>query len=433
VLVKIALRNLFRRGNRFLFLILLLAFSAMVILSLASVFETIVYNLKQKGALYYGGDLNIKGLYNRFNNIIEDPLPLISALREILPPGTLISERVNYRNLSTNLFFAGDSVRQRIVNGIDFEVEAPMFDQMSFLEGGYGGMGSPGRSTPGILVSEPTARLLKARVGDDLLLYIPTMTGQINTAPVILDGIFRDSSLFGYYTVYMDIDALRNIVHFPAPRATDIAVFFPGGRLPRKGLGPLQKELEGRFPMVPLFPSQQALWDYRDRTDWTGTRYAVLSLEANLERVNELLSAVRFIAYVLIGLLLGIVFFGVTNSYRITVYERRKEIGTLRAMGLPRSSVMVIFMLEGLFLTVFSTLCGALAAYGTLSLVGAVDFSFISGFDIFLRGGSLQFTPSLRVFSLTQGLSLLAVAVALFKPILQAASIRPVEAMRENR
>ena len=430
---RIAFRNLLRRGSRFLFLLVLLAFSSLVILSIASLFDTLVFNLKRKGSVYYGGDITIRGLKDRYQLIIEDPEPLRKGVQETLSPETVVSPRINYRNSSTTLFFAGESIRQRIVNGVDFTAEASIFQQITFIEGSYIPLQDRTRRRPGILVSEPVARILKARVGDDLLLYIPTVTGQINTAVVVLEGIFRDSSLFGYYTAYMDIEALRTLIRFPAGQCTDLAVYLPDSRSVEEAALRLQKALESRFPLTPLFLKQQDLWNYRDRTEWTGMRYALTTLDANLGQVNDLLDAVRFIAYVLLGILGSIVFFGVTNSYRLTVFERRKEIGTLRALGMPKGTVTVIFLLEGVFLTAFSLAAGAAGAMVFLFGLSKVNFSFLVGFDIFLRGGYLQVSTSANALLLTLLLSLSAVLLALLKPTLMAASIPPMEAMQEGR
>ncbi|MFQ3620091.1 MAG: FtsX-like permease family protein [Spirochaetales bacterium] len=433
LVLRIALRNLIRRGHRFLFLLLLVALSSLVILSMASLFDTLMFNLKRKGSIYYGGDITVRGLKDRYALIIEEPKPLMEAIQDFVPAGTVVSPRINYRNTATTLFFAGDSIRQRMVNGIDFRLEAPLFDQVTFVEGSYKPLQNPSRTRPGILISEPVARLLKARVGDDLLLYLPTLSGQINTATVVLEGVFRDSSLFGYYTAYMDIEALRTLIRFPEGQCTDIAIFFPGTKPDTDMARSLQQALEGRFPLTPLFFNQQDLWSYRDQTDWKGVRYALTTLDANLGKVNELLDAVRFIAYVLMAILGGVVFFGVTNSYRLTVFERRKEIGTLRALGMNRGTVLVFFLLEGICLTLTSVFAGACLALLLLFALSQVNFSFLAGFDIFLRGGYLQVSPTGEALLFTLLLTLAAVLLALLKPTIMAASVPPVEAMQEGR
>ncbi|HOV38161.1 MAG TPA: hypothetical protein PLG79_05515, partial [Spirochaetales bacterium] len=70
MIVRIALRNLWRRGNRFLFLLFLVAFSSLVILSLTSLFDTLVFNLKRKGSIYYGGDITVRGIKDQRTIII---------------------------------------------------------------------------------------------------------------------------------------------------------------------------------------------------------------------------------------------------------------------------------------------------------------------------------------------------------------------------
>jgi ABC-type lipoprotein release transport system permease subunit len=433
MIVRIALRNLWRRGNRFLFLLFLVAFSSLVILSLTSLFDTLVFNLKRKGSIYYGGDITVRGIKDQRTIIIEEPEPMLEAIRNAVPAGTVVSPRINYRNSSITLFFAGDSIRQRMINGIDFREEEPMFQQLTFTEGGYNPLQERFRKLPGILISEPTAQLLKARVGDDLLLYIPTRTRQVNTAVIVVEGIFRDSSLFGYYTAYMDIEALRHLTLFPEGQCTDIAIFFPEGYNGEKEARTLQAILEGQFPMTPLFAGQSELDNYRHSTEWKGIRYAINTLDSNLEQVNELLNAVRFIADFLVGILAAIVFFGVTNSYRISVYERRKEIGTLRALGMRKRSVTVLFLWEGVFLTLFAVGIGAVGALLVLGGLSLVDFSFLAGFDIFLRGKHLQAFPTWSALGTTLLLSLGAVLLALWKPTRMAGSVPPVEAMREDR
>jgi hypothetical protein len=51
------------------------------------------------------------------------------------------------------------------VNGIDFEKEAPMFEQLNFSDGGYRGKLKKDRATPGILISAPQPAFSRTRRG----------------------------------------------------------------------------------------------------------------------------------------------------------------------------------------------------------------------------------------------------------------------------
>ena len=50
---------------------------------------------------------------------------------------------------------------------------------------------------------------------------------------------------------------------------------------------------------------------------------------------------------------------GVVNAMLMSVRERTREIGTMRALGMRRSRVVRLFVLEGLALGVVSALAGA--------------------------------------------------------------------------
>jgi putative ABC transport system permease protein len=128
----------------------------------------------------------------------------------------------------------------------------------------------------------------------------------------------------------------------------------------------------------------------------------------------------------------AIVFFfsvGATIGAMITMYaavsHRKREIGTLRALGFSRMTVLSSFLLEAILLTVIGGALGALASLG----MGFVHFSMMnmnSWSEI-----TFSFDPSLAIV-------LTAVMVGGFMgvfggllPALQAARISPTEAMRD--
>ena len=128
----------------------------------------------------------------------------------------------------------------------------------------------------------------------------------------------------------------------------------------------------------------------------------------------------------------AIVFFfsvGATIGAMITMYaavsHRKREIGTLRALGFSRRTVLSSFLLEAVLLTVIGGALGALASLG----MGFVHFSMMnmsSWSEI-----TFSFDPTIAIV-------LSAVMVGGFMgvfggllPALQAARISPTEAMRD--
>jgi ABC-type lipoprotein release transport system permease subunit len=424
----LAVRSLTRQWKRYRLLGSALAFSFFIIVLIASVLSAMVSSLTEKAKIYYGGDFSIRGIENGGGYFIRDPVALRAATRAILGPKPFISERYEHKDTSTTLYFGGEGIRQRLVIGIDFSIEADLFRRFNYIQGNAEGI----KGTNGILISEPIARILKARVGDDILLLIPTLAGQKNTANVVVRGIFRDSSLFGYYTSYFDIDFLRGLVGMPPSQCSTLAVFYPGNPPANDVIPKLQRALEKNLPMYPLFDSRQALFNHIAAVPMQGMSYAILSLQANLEQVQQLLDAVYIIAIVLIALLLGVVILGVSGSYKVIVHERSKEIGTMRAIGMQRGAATRLFITEATLLALLGCLVGAVLAWAALALLGLVNFSFIPFFDIFLRGGRIQASLSILI-TLPLATILLATALlAVAGPARHAAKVEPLEAMRKG-
>ena len=79
------------------------------------------------------------------------------------------------------------------------------------------------------------------------------------------------------------------------------------------------------------------------------------------------------IVYVLLLLAIVIALFGIANTLSLAVYERRREIGLLRAVGQTRSQVRAVLRLESLIVATFGTLVGlALGSFLGWALFGAI-------------------------------------------------------------
>ena len=152
--------------------------------------------VKQKAGRYFSGNASVTGYVGGWA-AISDADSLVSTLRESALPIRTIAERAWYNRSDATIFFNGETIRQRRLNGVDFQAEGPEFAGLSFIEGSWEPLASD-LGTDGILISVSAARILGCRVGDDVTLYVTTDSGQYNTAKLIVRGIFNETSLFGY-------------------------------------------------------------------------------------------------------------------------------------------------------------------------------------------------------------------------------------------
>ncbi|MGL4394708.1 MAG: ABC transporter permease [Brevinema sp.] len=89
----------------------------------------------------------------------------------------------------------------------------------------------------------------------------------------------------------------------------------------------------------------------------------------NVEDFNEMLSETkdsieqrRQIFAIYLVLILVITFLGITNSILISVWEKRRLVGTLRALGQSDHSILLLFLFEGTWIAVLGSLGGVILA-----------------------------------------------------------------------
>ena len=226
----LALRNLFLQRKRYMMIgvAVLVGFALVTVISGAAygAMETV----KAKAARYFSGHVSVIGLINGTNGL-GDPGRVESLLRQADLPIRTISRRTAYNRLDASLFFGGETVRQRKLVGVSFEVERDELSNLAFSQGSIDAMlGEAGRD--GILISASAAGIMGCRVGDDINLYLTTDSGQYNTATLVVRGIFSETSLFGYVAYMRNEDLNRLILRAP-DAATDLALYADSGEIGR--------------------------------------------------------------------------------------------------------------------------------------------------------------------------------------------------------
>jgi putative ABC transport system permease protein len=143
----------------------------------------------------------------------------------------------------------------------------------------------------------------------------------------------------------------------------------------------------------------------------------------NFQRFVDLMGGIRAFVWAIGAgtLLAGVV--GVSNIMMIAVRERTKEIGVRRALGATPFSIMSLVMREAILVTAVAGYAGLVLGVGVLELLSWG-----------LRGAETFRNPAVDLGTAVLAILLLvsAGAVAGFVPARRAASIRPVEALRDE-
>jgi putative ABC transport system permease protein len=123
---------------------------------------------------------------------------------------------------------------------------------------------------------------------------------------------------------------------------------------------------------------------------------------------------------------------GITNTYRMVLMERTKEIGMLRCIGFRRRDIFRIFIYEAILIAIGGSIAGILLSLPAGLLIHQIPMNPSGSLGSALARGHLLFSPDL--FSSFFVVFAVAVAsiIAVFGPARKAARLLPVEALRQT-
>ncbi len=423
-IIYLALRNLFLRRKRYALMAIAVLIGFSLITVLSSLAFGILETIEIKAARYFSGHIALISFHGTDFGISNSD-EIIEKLKESKIPIRTIAKRSVYYGEEAKIFFSGNSILQRKPIGIDFEAERNEFKNLSFIEGSYDSMlGDGGKG--GILISKTAAEILGARVGDDVIFYMISDQGQYNTATMIVHGIFNETGIFGYAS-YMRIDDLNMLYGKEEDAVTDIALYVYSGTNIKNLAEKIRIYLGKSFPVFPQINS---------RSDSTRSLHvkeetiAVIPLDAQLDQIIDIINAFLIGTYFILAIFIFIVMIGILNTYRVLVYERTKEIGTMRAMGMQKKHIKFLFLSEAAFLAIISSFGGFLLGLIILNLL--VKFTDLSGFSaagLFTESGKLGFFIDAKIVFFNTIFMLAAVVIAAWGPSSKASNLPPVQAL----
>ena len=162
-----------------------------------------------------------------------------------------------------------------------------------------------------------------------------------------------------------------------------------------------------------------------------GPGYSVERPETQNENMERLVKTYQVMLTFFSSLALLVGLFLITNSVSIAVAERRREIGTLRALGATRFGILALFLSEAVAMGMIGAFAGAWMGRALASvMVGMVTRSMSSQYLTRIEVAKLLFGPGEIARAVALGGA--AAFIAALWPALKATTIHPLEAMRSR-
>jgi len=167
----------------------------------------------------------------------------------------------------------------------------------------------------------------------------------------------------------------------------------------------------------------------KPENEWKGVKYGVETLYDEIPQIKTVLNVVHIITTVILVVILLIVMVGVSNTYRMVLYERIREIGTMRSLGMTGKDTRKVFTNEAVILCVIGALAGLIFAIIVMTIVHFIPINNES-LSFFLRKGHFTFKMSVGSIIVQYILLILLTTLAVRGSAKQAAGMNPAEALR---
>lgn len=418
---SIAYRSLKYEPKRYILLFVAASIGIALVLSAMGFMNGLLDAFNNKARIYYGGDLILLhstdgklGWYNT-DEVISQIEPYFES------KDFLLSYRIDYENDNTFLYFEGENLKQRKIKGVDFDREEELFSSLTFAEGSRKIL----RGSNGIYISTSTAENLNLNIGDNVLFMLRTTKNYTETANLVVEGIFQDSSLFGANVSYLDFEFLRNLINYPKNYSISIGAF-SNKSLSDTEILTIQKDLNQFFDMYELVDDKQIFIDNLYKAKG---KTALITLTSNLENLNFLILAMRIIIYIIIAILIIIIAIGIGSTYKVIAVKRTNEIGMYMALGLSPNGIIKLFLIEVFYLLIIAYFFSVFIMFLFSSIISSFNFTQIPAFDIFLKNGKLLAQYNIWQMLLIFGIVVVTTMTLVYFTIRKCVKVEPVDAL----
>jgi len=310
-------------------------------------------------------------------------LPLLEQLPGVLAVSPMVS--------AAGLGQRGEAARAIALTGVDLDRYDRIVQLRSKVVAGQARLG-PGEA----IVGRELAEDLGLRIGDRIAIVLSPGSG---AAPV--SDALRVTAL-----VDLGVRELNRRTVIVPLRSAQSLVGLPGGATS------LDLTLSDVWSAETLAADLGRRWPYKVES-WQ---------QANAQLVSAL-NAQSVSTTLIRGVVMLVVVLGIASVLVVSVVQKRREIGILRAMGATRGQVLRIFLLQGALVGALGSLLGVLLA---VLLIWAFTF-FVRGSD-----GLPLFAITLAPLLAAQiaGLATLCGVLAAVAPARRAAALDPAQAIR---
>jgi len=441
----IAYRNLVQAKRRTLLLGLAVSIVALLFLLLRSLSASVSERMIESATTLSAGHVNVSGFF-KTRTKAADPLVIERARLK-----TFVKSRVKGlttvidRHRGWGRVISPTSSLNSGMSGIIYEDEARFFSSLRLAPereyrtgGGDAAKGSfeDMKQPNTVLIFSAQAKKLEVGVGDTITVVIEGSGRGSNTVDLRVAAIASDIGFLSNWNIYVPRQVILDLYKYDPDTTGIVMMYLDNPARAEAVMAQLKTELKAEgFALMEHDPRPFFFkFEKVAGEDWLGQQIDLTIWSDEISFILWVTTALDLVSFFVVGVLALIIIGGIANAMWMSVRERTKEIGTMRAIGAQKGFVLRVFLTEAVLLGLFASAFGIVIAWVGLAIVSSLQLPIANeGIRLFLMANTfdvrvhpIHALATLLLFALITG-------VAALWPAFKASRLRPVEALMQGK
>lgn len=407
--IKMGYRDLVRNKRRSLLTALAIFFASMISVLTLGFSTGLIQPLIHDFAVYGNGDIRITT--TKFAEKSEN-YPIYYSFK-YLPVKNFVMDKYKgyvegvYQRVKTfAISVFGKKVEYYLIIGV--ERNDPLRLSEKIVDGSYMGSNE-------VIIGEDFAKANNLKVGDYLFIISRNTSGGLSAIKPRISGIFKTKVIeYDKNSVIMNVEDVKRFLRIPSDETTELLIFFNIPNLDKmlKVSEKLKEDVEREFK---------------------GLKVSCIP-ELMGELLFDMIKAFDWIAYLIVIFILFLASLVIINTMLVVVFERIREVGILKALGMTDTEVVNLFLIEGGLLGLIGGVPGSVLGYLSLLYFAKYGLNYKELLESTIEDFPMEYvfkpTASIEYLLLTIIFAVIISMLITLIPSNYARKLTPVEAMR---
>lgn len=395
-----AWKNSFLRLSRTLLVIIMIAVSMSMMLSIQGLYDGMASNMIDKNKRSASGDISIFAKEYRVDKDIKNIIKNATSLKEDIQKMQGV-ETVILRLSADGLIATARKSSFASIIGINLKDEEKFGRFSEFLKEGEINL-----SKRSAVIGIELAKTLKLRIGSKVVFSTQDSSGEINSISLRIKGIVQTTNiLMDSNAIFIDIKSLYKFLSIDETYATQISV--------RSENKELYDELGQKYPTLDV--------------------KSFFELQPMMKMMQDMMIIFNSITFFIVML---VVFIGILGVMYVSILDRVREFGIMLGIGMEYKYIRLQIILESIFVGFIGYLFGAILGVIFLTYLNQYGLNLSSFADALQSWGMdtiLYADIKFSYFSSTFIAIISASILSVWLPLRKIKKLNPVEVIKAEK